>query len=89
MSGIVGIIHLDGSRVDPKLLQRMMAYLQERGPDAQHTFLEGHVGLGHTLLKTTFEAHYETQPHTLESQVYLVADARIDNRKDLMAKLRV
>lgn len=37
MSGLVGIVNLDGAPVDGALLRRMTQDLAPRGPDAQHT----------------------------------------------------
>lgn len=62
-----------------------MAY---RGPDAQRTWSDGHVGFGHTLLKTTDEAEREEQPFTLDGASWIVADARIDAQRDLIAELQ-
>ncbi|MSP37984.1 MAG: hypothetical protein EXR70_05790 [Deltaproteobacteria bacterium] len=44
MSGIVGIINLDGAPVDPALLQKLTGSMAYRGPDRQQTWLDGHVG---------------------------------------------
>ncbi len=87
MSGIVGIVNLDGAPVEPRLLQRMTASLAFRGPDAQATWIEGCVGFGHTLLKTTFESEHERQPFTLDGEVWIVADARIDAQAELIREL--
>ena len=35
MSGITGILNLDGAPVDPGLLTRMTEFMTFRGPDAQ------------------------------------------------------
>jgi asparagine synthase (glutamine-hydrolysing) len=87
MSGIVGIVHLDGRPVDPRLLKRMTNYLAFRGPDAQEIWIDGNVGFGHTMLRTTWESEHEHQPHTLDGQVWITADARIDDRQNLVEKL--
>ncbi len=87
MSGIVGMIHADGAPVDQELLERMTAFLSYRGPDAQHSWVAGSAGFGHTLLRTTFESEHEQQPCSLEGQVWITADARIDGRTDLIGKL--
>jgi asparagine synthase (glutamine-hydrolysing) len=87
VSGLVGILNLDGAPVDPLLLRQMTQALVFRGPDAQQTWIDGSVGLGHTLLATTDEAVREDQPCSLDGQVWLVADARVDGRSDLRAKL--
>ena len=87
MSGIVGILHLDGVPVDRALLQRLVDFQSFRGPDAKQIWLSGSVGLGHTLLKTTDESEHEQQPFTLGNEVWIVADARIDAQPDLIAEL--
>jgi len=87
MSGIVGIINLDGAPVDRLLLERMTEFMEFRGPDAQETWADGHVGFGHTLLRTTFESEHEHQPCSLDGQVWITADARIDDRANLIGKL--
>jgi asparagine synthase (glutamine-hydrolysing) len=87
MSGIVGIINLDGAPVDRELLGRMTDFMSFRGPDAQEIWIDGNVGFGHTMLRTTFEAETEKQPLTLDGKVWLTADARIDGRAELIAEL--
>src|SRR4051812_20160307 len=87
MSGIVGIFNLDGAPVDRHLLGRMTGYLRFRGPDASAVWIDGRVGFGHALLRTTEEAERETQPCSLDGQVWIVADARVDARDDLRTAL--
>lgn len=87
MSGIVGIYNLDGRPVDSQLLQRMTNGLAFRGPDAQQVWNQGSVGFGHTLLCTTDESASEHQPLSFDNQLWIVADARIDAREDLLRKL--
>jgi len=87
VSGIVGIVHLDGAPVDRGLLSRMTDFMTFRGPDAQKIWVSGNVGFGHTLLKTTFESEHEHQPFTLDGEVWIVADARVDAQAELIAKL--
>jgi asparagine synthase (glutamine-hydrolysing) len=89
VSGIVGILHLDGEPVDRALLERMTEFMTFRGPDAQEIWVEGAVGFGHTMLRTTWEAEYEQQPFTLDRQVWVVADARVDDRDTLAQKLEI
>ncbi len=88
MSGIVGLVELDGAPVDRALLERMTAFQRFRGPDGSAVWTDGSVGLGHTLLKTTDEAEHETQPCSLDSRVWITADARVDARPDLIERLR-
>jgi asparagine synthase (glutamine-hydrolysing) len=89
MSGFISILHLDGAPLDRTLLGRMTDWLAWRGPDAQQVWSDGSVGFGHTLLQTTWESEFERQPFTLDERVWIVADARIDDRSTLAAKLGI
>ena len=73
--------------MDRELLQAMTAFMLFRGPDAQDVWVDGSTGFGHTLLRTTFEAEREHQPCSLDGRVWITADARIDGRRELIAKL--
>jgi len=84
VSGIAGIVHLDGSPIDTRVLQRMTDAIARRGPDGTGTWVNGSAGLGHRMLCTTPEARHERQPLRDESgRVCLVLDGRVDNREDL------
>lgn len=87
MSGMVGIVNLDGAPVDPQLLRVMTRYLASRGPDAQEIWIDGNVGFGHTLLRTTWESVAEHQPHTLDGKTWITADCRVDAREELIHEL--
>lgn len=89
MSGLVAIINLDGAAVDRPLFGRLTDSLEYLGRDRKATWIDGHVGLGHTLHKTTNEADYEIQPCTLDGNVWLIAHARIDARRELVNKLEL
>lgn len=88
MSGIVGIINFDGEPVEQELLQKMTDTLALRGPDRTGLWINGNIGFGHTLLAATPEHQREKQPCTIDGQVWIVADARIDDRTHLKNKLR-
>jgi len=87
MSGIAGIYRLDGRPVDLALLTRMTEFMAYRGPDAQETWADGSVGFGHTMLRTTEESLTERQPCSLDGQIWITADARVDAQQDLVAEL--
>ena len=87
MSGFIGIFNADEAPVDCELLERLTGSLTFRGPDGRAVWCEGSVGFGHTLFRTTWEARYERQPFTLDQQVWIVADARVDAREDLVQAL--
>jgi asparagine synthase (glutamine-hydrolysing) len=88
VSCIVGVINLDGAPVDRDLLQRMTGAMNLRGPDASEVWCVGNVGLGHAMLRISPESEHERQPCTLDNQVWITADARIDGRVDLLRQLR-
>ena len=87
MSGIVGMIHLDGSPVDRPLLDRMTAFLACHAPDGQRIWCDGNVGLGHALLCTTNQSVDERQPDSEDEHLWIAADARIDDRDSLIDRL--
>jgi asparagine synthase (glutamine-hydrolysing) len=87
VSGIVGIYDRGGAPVDRGLLQALAHFLAYRGPDARETWSQGSIGLGHTMLRTTREAQIERQPASLDGQLWITADARIDCREELEKKL--
>jgi asparagine synthase (glutamine-hydrolysing) len=66
----------------------MNLILAHRGPDGAGVWTEGAVGLGHRLLWTTPESLHERLPMVSTSgNIVLTADARIDNRDQLIAAL--
>jgi asparagine synthase (glutamine-hydrolysing) len=87
MSGIVGMAHAGDRPIDRALLERMTSALRFRGPDAHATWVDRAVGFGHTLFATTEEAWSEKQPCTLDGQSWIVADARLDARDELIDAL--
>ena len=88
MSGIAGIYHLDGAHIEQSLLQSLIASLAYRGPDGCTTWVNGPIGLGHALLRTTEDARQEKQPANLDGRFWITADARLDAREDLVAELQ-
>lgn len=83
MSGICGIVHLDGGAVERDVLRDMAALMALRGPDRQDIAVEGGAGLGHALLRTDPDAPEVRQPLTLDRRAWIVADARIDAQEAL------
>ena len=73
--------------VDREWLEEAAGFLEFRGPDARQVWADGAVGMGHTLLRTTRESERERQPCTLDGQVWIAADARVDGRAELIGKL--
>lgn len=88
MSGILGMIHLDGRPLDVDRFQRMMDQMSYRGPDGGSIWIQGSAALGHQMLRTTPESLTEIQP-VVRDRYALVADARLDNRAELLAALHL
>jgi asparagine synthase (glutamine-hydrolysing) len=90
MSGIVGICYLDGRPVESLQLDRMLASIAHRGQDGSAVWRAGSVGLGHCMLWTTPESLHEKLPLESESgDLVTTADARIDNREELITALSI
>ena len=88
MSGICGIVHFDGEPVDPAQLEKMAQAMAHRGPDGIRYWVQGNMGMAHLALNTTPESVVEVQPlHDLASGCILTANARIDNRDELIPYL--
>lgn len=88
MSGFVGLCYLDGRPAEVVTIERMTESLEHRGPDGAGTFCRGSVALGHRKLSVTPESLYENLPLVSDDdQIVVTADARIDNREELLAYL--
>src|SRR5215210_5144809 len=88
MSGIAGVFYLDGRPSSRGVLERMLESMAHRGPDGAGVWSEGSVGLCHLMLHTTPESLEEKLPLVLGGGNFvLTADARIDNRDELLAVL--
>ncbi len=87
MSGFVCILHRDGAPIERALLQSLTDFLSYRGPDARESWIDGSIGMGHALLRTTHESKSERQPACIEGRYWIVADARLDTREQLIAEL--
>lgn len=90
MSAIAGIYYLDEQKVERADLTRMVDILAHRGPDGSNIWNEECIGLGHRMLWTTPESLLEKLPLVNQSSdLAITADARIDNRDELIAVLNL
>jgi asparagine synthase (glutamine-hydrolysing) len=87
MSGIVGIIST-GAGVDRALLSRLTDSLSFRGPDGRSVWCCDAAGFGRSWFDTAREGPGRQPPFTLDRKTYVVADARIDGRAELLRRLR-
>ena len=88
MSGIAGIVRLDGGPVDRALLEKMADFQAFRGPHGRGVWCEGNVGFVHTLFKLNDDDAPAPQPLSLDGKVWITAHARIDAQDELIAALR-
>jgi asparagine synthase (glutamine-hydrolysing) len=87
MSGVLGLVNWTGAPADVRLLERMAEAAAHRSPDGRSFWRDGKVGLGHLALHLAPESSAESQP-LVQDGLALVADARIDNRSELIPLLR-
>lgn len=86
MSGIAGIVNFEGEPVRRPSVQPMVDALLVRGSDRQGVWGDGNVCLVHTASPAT-DGPREQQPYTLDGEVWIVADARVDGREALAREL--
>lgn len=86
MSGIVGVWYRDGQPLAAERIPQMLSPLAHRGPDGTDLWCRNEIGLGSLQLRTTPESLHETLP-LVQGDLVLTADARIDNRADLLRLL--
>lgn len=86
MSAFAALYYLDGRPLEPATLESMLRPLKRRGPHGDGIWTGDAVGLGHSALLTTPEAHTEQQPLTRGS-LRITADVRLDNRAELLTEL--
>jgi asparagine synthase (glutamine-hydrolysing) len=85
MCGIAGILHFDGTPVQPALLDAMGDAIKHRGPDGEGTFVDGRVGLHHKRL-SIIDLVTGQQPMTA-GPLTIVFNGEIYNYVELRADL--
>ncbi len=89
MSAIFGV-HTGDTPPNLAEMQRLREHLARRGPDASGVWSECGVALGNCLLRTTPESLHEQSPVCdAEGTCCITADARLDNRDELLARLGI
>ncbi len=90
MSGIAGVFFRDARPARAEAVEAMLAAMKYRGPDGAGVWTEGNVALGCLMLRNTPESRHEKLTKVdRTSRFVLTADARIDNRIELMSRLGI
>jgi len=90
MSAIVGLYYLNEQPVEQAELAAMSQRVAIYGPDRSGSWRQGAVGLAQRQLVITPEDGAERQPlATIDGNLVLVSDARLDNRPELSEALRL
>ncbi len=88
MSGVCGIVNFDGAPVESETLEKMAQAAAHRGPDGIRYWRNGSAGLANLALNLTPESLREKQPLvSRRGDLVLTADARLDNRSELIHTL--
>jgi asparagine synthase (glutamine-hydrolysing) len=88
MSGIAGIVRVDGAPVASRDIDALAAAIEHRGGDGNGTWSNGSAAFAHAMLRTTAESHTEPQP-LVDAHLAIVADLRLDNRTELLSLLGI
>lgn len=88
MSSFCGLFRTDKQRVQEQNLALMLNALSYWDPDDRNTIIKEHIGMGHLMLYNTPESQHEQLPRE-ENDLYITADARIDNREELFQQLSI
>lgn len=89
MSGFCVVVDFSGAPVDSAALESMARAASRCGPDGKVYRTTGAVGLCHLALHATAESTRERQPlRSTDGSIHLVADIRLDNRQELIDRLR-
>jgi len=89
MSGIAGLLRLDGRTVTRPDLERAANALRQYGPDRSEIMTGGRIGLVHVLMRMTPEDRFDRQPWRGASGSLITADLRLDNRDDVLARIGI
>lgn len=88
MCGINGVFKFSGHQYEKSLIQRMNIALEHRGPDAEGTYIDEHVLLGHRRLSIIDPVAHSNQPLTsVDGRYTLVFNGEIYNFKAIKSAL--
>lgn len=88
MCGINGVYQFGGRSFDEKMIQKMNQTSAHRGPDAEGSYVDSHVMLGHRRLSIIDPTENSNQPfHSADGRFVLVFNGEIYNYRDIRSQL--
>lgn len=87
MSGLCVIVTFDGAPVEPDAVDAMCRAASHRGPDGTRSWQGRGVRLAHQALHLVTGEEARPQP-VVAGRLVVVADARLDNRRELITALQ-
>ncbi len=87
MSGFVALVHADGRPGEEGLIGRLTEAMAYRGPDGTATKSLDGAALGHAAFHTLEDPAEAPQPLHHGGRLWVVADARLDDRAGLIDRL--
>jgi len=88
VSGIAVLFDREQDGVGREDVEAMLDRIDHRGPDGRGAWHDGRVSLGHQHLASTPEGAFDDQP-VCDGDLVVTADARLDNRPELLDELSV
>jgi asparagine synthase (glutamine-hydrolysing) len=86
VSAVVAAVAPELGLEDRAWVAEATAFSGYAGPDGHDEWVTERCGLGHALLRTS--PNDEKEPVTLDGEIWLSADARLDDRRELVGDLR-
>ena len=88
MSSICGIVKRNKSLLVSEDVKKMLGFLNHWEADKINMAIRQPAGFGHLMLYTTPESKKEQLPYfDQQAKIVITADARIDNRNEIINKL--
>jgi len=87
VSCVAGLFNRSGKVVESRQIEQLLKPMKPRAPDGDQILCEGRIGMGQLLLRTGTSGAEAAFPIS-QGDLWIVADARIDARADLVRKLQ-
>lgn len=83
-----GVWNFGGKPANREFLNKVSQSTAQYGPDGNHAYFEGSIGIFYRPFHTTSESHAERQPYVSDRGYVLTWDGRLDNRDELIRLLK-